>query len=65
MALVAGSANSTSHRLPAIASSWSRKNSLHIVAALRLDYQPEATRRIYAEEFEIPLRELGLEPDFC
>jgi hypothetical protein len=26
-------------------------------------HQPEATRRAYAEEYGIPLRELGLEPD--
>ena len=28
---------------------------------VRLDRQPEATRRVYAREFEIPLDELGLE----
>ena len=30
---------------------------------IRLDRQPEATRRIYAEEYGVPLRELGLEPE--
>ena len=30
---------------------------------LRLDRQPEATQRIYAREFEIPLHELGLESE--
>jgi len=30
---------------------------------IRLDRQPEATQRIYAEECGIPLGELGLEPD--
>ena len=28
---------------------------------IRLDRQPEATRRAYAKEYGIPLRELGLE----
>jgi hypothetical protein len=31
------------------------------VAALRLDYQPEAARRAYAVKYKIPLHELGLE----
>jgi hypothetical protein len=30
---------------------------------VRLDRQPEATRRIYAEEHGIPLGELGLDDD--
>ncbi len=29
-------------------------------AYIRLDRQPEVTRRAYAKEFEIPLDELGL-----
>jgi hypothetical protein len=32
---------------------------------VRLDRQGEATRRAYAVKYNIPLRELGMEPDFC
>lgn len=34
-----------------------------VASRLRLDRQPEATRRAYAKEFGIALHELGLEPE--
>ena len=40
---------------------WSDGTARISHAYIRLDRQPERTRRLYADEFSIPLHELGLE----